>query len=136
MADIIQIRRGTASQWTSTNPVLADGELGFETDTKKGKLGNGVTAWSSLPYSFTGESANVAEQIEAATAKSTPVDADDFGITDSAASNVLKKLSWANVKATLKTYFDTLYALSFQTFHIAHSLTILLLFVSYHLSYC
>jgi len=98
MADIIQIRRGTASQWTSTNPVLADGELGFETDTKKGKLGNGVTAWSSLPYSFTGESANVAEQIEAATAKSTPVDADDFGITDSAASNVLKKLSWANVR--------------------------------------
>jgi len=122
MADIIQIRRGTASQWTSTNPVLADGELGFETDTKKGKLGNGVTAWSSLPYSFTGESANVAEQIEAATAKSTPVDADDFGITDSAASNVLKKLSWANVKATLKTYFDTLYALSFHT-HDASAIT-------------
>jgi len=109
MADIIQIRRGTASQWTSTNPVLADGELGFETDTKKGKLGNGVTAWNSLTYSFTGESSNLAEQIIAATAKTTPVDADQFGITDSAAGNVLKKLTWANVKATLKTYFDTLY---------------------------
>jgi hypothetical protein len=110
MADIIQIRRGTASQWTSTNPVLADGELGFETDTKKGKLGNGVTAWNSLTYSFTGDvPLTVAEQITAATAKTTPVDADQFGITDSAASNVLKKLSWANVKATLKTYFDTLY---------------------------
>jgi hypothetical protein len=109
MADIIQIRRGTASQWASTNPILADGELGFETDTKKGKLGNGVTAWNSLPYSFTGESVNVAEQIEASPVKATPVDADDFGITDSASSNSLKKLSWANLKATLKTYFDTLY---------------------------
>lgn len=111
MADIIQIRRGTAAQWASTNPVLADGELGFETDTKKGKLGNGVAAWAALPYSFTGEvPGTVAEQITAATAKTTPVDADLLGIVDSAASNVLKKLTWANLKATLKTYLDTLYA--------------------------
>jgi hypothetical protein len=56
--------------------------------------------------------ADVAASIEAAAAKTTPVDDDDFGITDSAASNALKKLSWANVKATLKTYFDTLYELA------------------------
>ncbi len=48
--------------------------------------------------------------INGATAKATPVDADFVGLMDSAASNVLKKLSWANVKATLKTYFDTLYS--------------------------
>jgi hypothetical protein len=48
--------------------------------------------------------------INGATAKTTPVDADYVGLMDSAASNVLKKLSWANIKATLKTYFDTLYA--------------------------
>lgn len=47
--------------------------------------------------------------IHAATSKATPVDADELGLVDSAASNVLKKLTWANVKATLKTYFDTLY---------------------------
>jgi len=47
--------------------------------------------------------------INAATDKPTPVDADLFGIIDSAASNVLKKLSWLNIKATLKAYFDTLY---------------------------
>jgi len=46
----IQIRRGTAAQWTSTNPTLASGELGSETDTNKIKCGNGSTAWNSLPY--------------------------------------------------------------------------------------
>jgi hypothetical protein len=43
------------------------------------------------------------------TGKTTPVDADQLLITDSAASNVGKSLTWANLKATLKTYFDTLY---------------------------
>lgn len=47
--------------------------------------------------------------IDGATAKTTPVDADQIGLMDSEASNLLKKLSWANLKATLKTYFDTLY---------------------------
>jgi hypothetical protein len=47
--------------------------------------------------------------INGAASKTTPVDADHVGIMDSEASNILKKLSWANVKATLKTYFDTLY---------------------------
>lgn len=46
----IQIRRGTAAQWTSANPTLAAGEWGFETDTKKGKIGDGSTAWNSLAY--------------------------------------------------------------------------------------
>lgn len=47
--------------------------------------------------------------ISGATSKTTPVDADSVGLSDSAASNVLKKLTWASLKATLKTYFDTLY---------------------------
>jgi len=50
--------------------------------------------------------------INGATAKTTPVDADMVGLIDSAASNVLKKLSWANIKATLKTYFDAIYTLT------------------------
>lgn len=48
-------------------------------------------------------------KINGATEKTTPVDADRVGLMDSAASNVLRKLSWANIKATLKNYFDTLY---------------------------
>lgn len=47
--------------------------------------------------------------INGAATKATPVDADSIGLVDSAASNVIKKLTWANVKSTLKTYFDTLY---------------------------
>jgi len=51
----------------------------------------------------------IAPGTHAATGKTTPVDADELPLVDSAASNVLKKLTWANLKATLKTYLDTLY---------------------------
>lgn len=50
--------------------------------------------------------------IAAAEEKTEPADADMLGLMDSAASNVLKKFSWANLKARLKTYFDTLYSLA------------------------
>ena len=46
----IQIRRGTASQWTSANPTLSAGEFGFETDTNKAKIGDGSTGWTLLSY--------------------------------------------------------------------------------------
>ena len=55
------------------------------------------------------DAGNVGTAIDGATAKTTPVDADTVPLIDSAAGNVLKKLSWANIKATAKTYFDTLY---------------------------
>lgn len=272
----IKLRRGTQAQWTATNPVLAEGEFGAETDTRKFKIGNGVTAWNSLQYwgssggggaadftdlgdvppSYTGQggkfvkvktdetglefgtltiaagdlpsgidaakiadgsvsnaefqtlngatatftteqqtklsgiednadvtdatnvnaagavmesdyntahsvlvqqsgsgspealhlgnntilgksgggniaalsastvrslinvedgadvtdAANVGSVLNAATAKTTPVDADTIPLSDSAASGGLKKLSWANLKATAKAYFDTVYA--------------------------
>lgn len=46
----IKLRRGTAAEWTSADPVLADGEPGLETDTNKLKFGDGTTIWSLLPY--------------------------------------------------------------------------------------
>ncbi|NBW14124.1 MAG: hypothetical protein EBR82_39615 [Caulobacteraceae bacterium] len=197
----IKLRRGTAAQWTATNPVLAEGEFGAETDTRKFKIGNGVTAWNSLQYwgggggaanftdlgdvpaSYSGQGGkyvkvkstadglefgtltiaagdlpsaidatkiadgsvsnaefqtlngasatftsakdtklsgietgadvtdadNVGSVLNAATSKTTPVDADTIPLSDSAAAGGLKKLSWANLKATAKTYFDTIY---------------------------
>ena len=46
----IQIRRDTSADWSSTNPTLSEGELGYETNTDKFKIGDGVTAWNSLDY--------------------------------------------------------------------------------------
>jgi hypothetical protein len=46
----IQLRRGTAAQWTSANPVLLEGELGLETDTGKIKVGDGVANWNTTTY--------------------------------------------------------------------------------------
>jgi hypothetical protein len=50
MATRMQQRRGTAAQWTAANPILAAGEIGFETDTSKFKMGNGSSAWAALTY--------------------------------------------------------------------------------------
>jgi hypothetical protein len=46
----IMFRRGTAAQWTAENPILALGEPGFETDTKKLKVGDSATPWQQLTY--------------------------------------------------------------------------------------
>jgi len=52
----IQVRRDTAATWAnvSKNPVLAQGEIGLETDTGKFKIGDGTTAWNSLTYATDG----------------------------------------------------------------------------------
>lgn len=54
MAKQIQIRRDTSDNWTNTNPILAQGELGYEVDTNLLKIGDGLTAWTSLPYFSSG----------------------------------------------------------------------------------
>lgn len=50
MAVTIRLRRSTAAEWTASNPTLALGEPGYETDTGKIKYGTGSTQWTSLPY--------------------------------------------------------------------------------------
>ena len=50
MSTKIQLRRGLASVWTSTDPKLAIGEIGYETDTNMFKIGNGADVWHILPY--------------------------------------------------------------------------------------
>ena len=56
----IQVRRGTASQWTSVNPTLEAGEIGLETDTNKIKFGTGSTAWTALSYLSVGDIPEIA----------------------------------------------------------------------------
>lgn len=50
----IRLRRDTAANWTSENPVLLAGEMGIETDTRRYKVGTGSTAWNSLSYYIEG----------------------------------------------------------------------------------
>jgi hypothetical protein len=65
--------------------------------------------WAAGGGTGTVDAAAIAAITHAATEKATPVDADEIGLADSAASFGWKKLTWAGIKTTLKGYFDTLY---------------------------
>jgi hypothetical protein len=67
----MQVRRGTASSWTSTNPTLAAGELGFETDTGKFKIGTGASTWTALSYAGGGQNTLTTYQYTATGAQTT-----------------------------------------------------------------
>lgn len=78
------------------------------------KLGGGTTNYLRADGSWAtpatgGGSTDIAAEIVAATGKTTPVNADVLGLIDTVESPILKKLTWANIKDTLKTYFDALY---------------------------
>jgi len=115
---------GTSKQITVAN-LLAAATVPDASTTTKGKveLATDVetitgtdTDKATTPSNITAAAPTfIATSINSATGKTTPVDNDLFGIVDSAASNVLKKLTWANTKATLKTYFDTLYLTATST---------------------
>lgn len=74
MAQRIKIRRDTKENWSKYNPVLSLGELGYETDTKQLKIGDGETAYNSLSYYrgyFTEEMQNKLNGIAAGAEKNT-----------------------------------------------------------------
>lgn len=50
MAILLYIKHDTAANWTSEDPTLEAGQCGYETDTGLLKIGDGATAWTSLPY--------------------------------------------------------------------------------------
>jgi hypothetical protein len=59
MAFRIQIRRDDSTRWTVNNPILLEGELGYETDTKYMKIGDGTTPWNLLNYWSGGLPSNI-----------------------------------------------------------------------------
>lgn len=102
---------------TKSTPIDSD-EIGFvdTSDSNKEKKATYLQIWnnyfkvkSDSLYQSIITAATWGSFINGLTAKTTPVDADFDIIMDSSASNIAKKVSWANRKATLKTYFDTLY---------------------------
>jgi len=46
----IQLRQDTTENWNSANPILLEGEMGYNTDTKQFKIGNGINSWNNLDY--------------------------------------------------------------------------------------
>lgn len=78
MASQIKLRRGTAAQWTESNPVLAEGEAGFETDTNQLKIGNGTDNWATLDYI----SADLTPYLTISSASSTYAPLNDPTFTD------------------------------------------------------
>jgi hypothetical protein len=111
----------TASNWAVTENNIGyvaenqsnktDAMSGNTTSSTKYLSAKGVYDWViGLGYQVALTAANFGAFINGLSAKTTPVDADAFSLIDSEDSNNAKKLTWANIKATLKSYFDTLYA--------------------------
>lgn len=50
MSDRVQFRRDTKARWAKVNPILTEGEIGLEIDTKNIKMGDGIHAWNELEY--------------------------------------------------------------------------------------
>lgn len=63
MTTRIKIRRDTTSNWAAINPILADGEIGFETDTRRMKVGDGVNPWTLLNYGPVIDSSNISNAV-------------------------------------------------------------------------
>ena len=112
---LVQSSTNKYSLWSTVKSVLKtyfdtlyQGVMGaddnYVTNAEKVIIGN-----TSNTNSGDETATSIGTLINGAYGKTTPVDADYVGLMDSNDLNILKKLSWANIKATLKTYFDALY---------------------------
>lgn len=90
---LIALRRDTAADWTAADPILENGEPGFETDTGALKIGDGATAWTALPY-FTGGGSTLYSSL-------TGVPTDTFLGRDTAGTGNAEALSVATAKGLL-----------------------------------
>jgi len=58
---LVKVRRDSAFNWENENPALEAGEIGFEIDTNRLKVGNGFDVWEDLDYTSGGASVDVSE---------------------------------------------------------------------------
>lgn len=114
-SDTNQFGSYNGASWTwgqgSGGHTIEDEGTPLTTRTKLNFVGGGITATDDSGDDasvVTVSTQTIGDLIEGSTNKSTPVDADRFGFWDSVA-DILKYATWANIKTTLKTYFDGLY---------------------------
>ena len=93
---VIKLRRDTAANWDTTNPTLAAGEMGIETDTGLHKFGDGTTAWGTLPYAT---SSRVAQQVKNTTGSNIPKGSAVY-ISGATGGDALITLADADTEAT------------------------------------
>jgi hypothetical protein len=106
-----ELQNAALQKLTAAPATPVKGQMYFNTTDNRAYSYNG-TVWVAMDAvdAPSETPTTLGSIVNGADAKTTPVDADLIPLVDSAASNLLKKLTWANVKATAKTYFDTLYA--------------------------
>lgn len=99
----LQVRRGTANNWTTVNPTLYAGEIGYETDTGRFKVGDGTTSWTGLDYD-----AVVPSSFLAGSGISVSVASDGSTVTYSLGSHshVLSDISDVTASSTELNYID------------------------------
>jgi hypothetical protein len=111
MAITFQIRRDTAATWTSVNPVLALGEPALETDSSKTKYGDGITTWTSLPYSISLDSTKAAKgansDITSLTGLTTPLSLTQGGTGGSSAATARTNLGLGTLATQSGTFSGT-----------------------------
>jgi len=113
----VYVGKWTPTGFVAVGTISGSNLSGTNTGDQTNIAGNAGTATAlqtartidGVSFNGTANITVIAPATNAATSKATPVDADVMPIADSAASFGLKKLTWANLKATVKTYFDTLY---------------------------
>lgn len=93
---VIKLRRDTAANWASTNPTLAAGEQGYESDTGLSKIGDGSTSWTALPYASV---SRITEEVKNSTG-STIAKGKVVYISGATGDNALISLSDADSEAT------------------------------------
>lgn len=100
----IQLRHDTAANWAARNPVLMVGELGFEIDTNKFKIGDGVKQWNALEYAVKDEIALTDENVTMTDDFTATVNIGTFNVPASGSGTI------AAQGKTLKEFLSGLFA--------------------------
>lgn len=108
MATRIQVRRDSSSSWSSNNPTLSNGEIGFETDTYKFKIGDGSTSWSNLSYFSSGGSIELQTSESISTGDTVYLDQDTGRIrkADKSALNTAKVIGFATDSGVVDDFIE------------------------------
>lgn len=109
MATRIKLRRDTSANWTSVNPILANGEMGVEADTRRVKIGDGATKWAALDYAIAGDLSVSGKKIN--TELGVQIASQD---PETWVNKIKSKANWAGVTGTAYDSLGNLYVAGWE----------------------